>query len=711
MPASRPTRVPDSNILDLREVLAQQQAAVQRPRGRLRWRSTNRPPKEKKYHRPERPVIDWIKARREIVKFIVIIVMIGLPVGFVFGVVRVTRAAGDVAGLTKQGVTSLQHGGRAMAAYDAQGAITAFVTADATFVKAKTELSKAVWSQTRVASRLPVMGSKYRTAMSALTAAIELARAGQELSSSLVGVTPPATSGITIENSGSIQGSVGLLGPMLRQPQSFRRGLDHLLAAMTALADIQPADVPLEYRDMVTTWRQVSPLVIEPTGRGGQLADFLTALFAGDQTKEFLVAFQNHDELRPTGGFIGTFMLVKFDRGVFKVLDAPVTGPFDLTAQIPHTSLPPQPLLSIAPYWTFHDANWFLDVPTSSEFLMDFYAQARGFKPDGIVYLTPGLVESLLQLTGPIRPDGYGIDITADNFLRATEQQVEFNYDKALNNPKAFLIDLVPALLQALTKLDPTEGLLAAGVTIQHADQADLLFFSRDPATQKNIVDIGWSGRLLPASDDYLATITSNLGGGKTDRVIDESVDVIVTPQSQGLLHTVSITRHHGGVVGNQLTGANNRSFLRVYAPENAQFIDVTGNSPAGDFFQPAEPGAKPTPELLTAEGNVLLDQTGSVRITGESGRKTFGAWSLLQPGQTQTVIFRYTTPNTDNGRWSLVWQKQPGVPQRSWHVTYKPGGNNKVVEVIGDGGKVIDRQAVFTTNSDRHRTFGAVFR
>jgi hypothetical protein len=194
---------------------------------------------------------------------------------------------------------------------------------------------------------------------------------------------------------------------------------------------------------------------------------------------------------------------------------------------------------------------------------------------------------------------------------------------------------VVPALLQAVTKLDSTKGMLAAGVTLQHADQGDLLFYSAEQDIQKNITDIGWSGELVVAPDDYLATVTTNLGGGKTDRVIAESVNVTVTPQSQGLLHTVAITRHHGGESNDPLTGLTNRSFLRVYAPATAQFVDVKGNVTTGDLLMPAEAGARPTPELLAAEGTVLLDQTGMVRITNESGRKTFGAWSIIAPGQT----------------------------------------------------------------------------
>ncbi len=631
-----------------------------------------------------------------------------VPVGGVFGAVRMVRATADVERLARRGADDLRHGGQAMLDYDATGAQQAFSAAAQSLAAADEALRDAAWSQTRIVSRLPFVGKKYRTGLAAVGAAREIARAGSILAGSLVGVERPTDTGVTIKTGGITQASVGILGPMLRQPQSFRQGLDALVAALDQLATIESNNVPSEYRETVRAFQQVKPYFTTPAGRGDQLADVLTALFAGDVTKEFLLVFQNHDELRPTGGFIGTFMMVKFEQGVFKVLDAPVTGPFDLSAQNPKTALPPQPLLAVAPYWTFHDANWFLDVPTSSEFLLDFYAQARGFKPDGIIYLTPGLVESLLRITGPLRPDGYGVDISAENFVRATEEQVEFHYDKALNNPKKFLLDLVPTLITALAKLDAAEAMLAAGVTLQHADQADLLLYSRDESAQSAIATIGWSGRLLETEDDYLAVVNSNLGGGKTDRVIDYRIEVTVMPEAQGLLHEVKIIRRHNGETENTLTRHTNRSFIRVYAPASAQFVGVSGARDPAGFFMPGASGAELTPELMVAEGSVLMDQASGVRITGESGRKTFGAWSELAVGETQTLTFSYTTPLPTDGRWALVWQKQPGVPQQDWQLTFKSGEKQRLREVVGDG-KITSGRAMFTTTSDQHRALGVV--
>lgn len=711
MPSSRQKNVPDSNILDLRQLLASETTPARRtPRAASWLRRRSQPTADPILHDalPTRR-FEWPRLRREVLKFIIAVAIVGVPVVGVYASLRVLRAANATEALATTGAAALQRGGAAIVAYDSDAAAAAFAEAENTFSAAEATLQGAVWSQTRLASRVPVVGKKFQTGLAAIRAARHIVKAGAILSTSLTGVRP-ATSGVTIETSGVVQGSVGVLGPMLRQPQSFRQGLASLMTALEELRSVDANAVPPVYAEFVRTWQQLEPFITEPDGRGEHLADFLTGMLAGDETKEWLIVFQNHDELRATGGFIGTFMMVKFEKGVLKVLDAPVTGPFDLSVQIPQTSLPPQPILAVAPYWTFHDANWFLDVPTSSQFLLDFYEQARGFKPNGIIYLTPGLIESLLRITGPVRPEGYGVDITADNFVRATEEQVEFKYNKALNNPKKFLLDMVPTLMTALTKLDATEGMLAAGVTLQHADQADLLFYSDDTTTQTSIRDLGWSGALAKAPDDFLAVVTSNLGGGKTDRVIDESVAVTVTPEARGLVHTVKITRRHSGLPSDPLAGLTNRSFIRVYAPRTAQFIKVEGASSTSGMFQPPAENTVPSPELLAAEGTVLIEQAGSVRLTEETGRKTFGAWSVLPAGLTKTLTFTYTTPLPANQTWTLVWQKQPGAPRRTWTVTYQPGGNQSVRDVIG-GGERVGGAAKWQTNSDQTRVFGVVTR
>ena len=54
-----------------------------------------------------------------------------------------------------------------------------------------------------------------------------------------------------------------------------------------------------------------------------------------------------------------------------------------------------------------------------------------------------------------------------------------------------------------------------------------ILFYFFDPHLQQTIENYGWSGEIKKATWDYLMVVDTNIGGGKTDRVIKEKIDSI----------------------------------------------------------------------------------------------------------------------------------------------------------------------------------------
>ncbi len=660
-----------NNVLDLRQVAEDRARQEKRPRRKFpRWSGTKHAASPT--HNPSRSRFDRTRFLRETAKFVV---LVGVVSGCVWGGWKIVQAAGTVGRVqdqAKQALQTLQAAGQALSQNQPKTAGQKFGQAANELQTAETTLRHDFGLPLSVVRTVPWAGSRVRSAEALLSAGREASEAGR-LASDLIAAAPPVDPLPQVNTKGIISGNLGFLTPLLAQPDRLEPVIAHIEAARDALHQVQLGAVPAAYREQFHAWQLADASLIGSSTRLHDVVTLLTGLFGQAKPQEYLVVFENNDELRATGGFIGTFLLVKFDRGTFKVLDAPVTGPFDLTAQIPHTSLPPEPILSVAPYWTFHDANWFFDVPTSSDFLLDFYEQARGFRPQGVIYLTPALVEDLLRLTGPITPQGYQTEITADNFVRATELQVEFGYDIALNNPKEFLLDLIPALFKAMTKFTAPEALQAVAITLTQAAESNVLITSRATAVQDAVTRLGWDGALVtPKTGDSLAVVDTNLGGGKTDRVIDTAVAVTADIKSDVVNYTVAVHRQHHGQTDDPLTGQTNRDFIRVYAPASATFKNVSGAAtlPAGFYMTPADETQR-SKKLDQAEGKILVEPDRGLRITEESGRKVFGAWSLLAPGKSDTLTFTFSTPRTDTD-WSLTWQKQPGAPSRDWQVTAK---------------------------------------
>lgn len=663
---------PDPNVLDLRRlVLEQREAEEQKKHHRAPSWKISRPSRTRPtpLHRPRIVRRNWTMFRRELLKFMVVISIVCVIGGFATFANAALNATKTTTTDARSGITALQSGFSAMGGGNGAAAVTAFHLASKQFDQAAKELNDGLPVTLR---NLPVINPKYDAARRLLADAKRIADAGATLSATLPETTP-VHAAVQITNDGIIQGSVGVLTTLLQQRDVFAQSLSQTVAAVSDIAAIPAKDVPSSMRPQFIELQRLYSGLVGDKATLDNLTNFLLNLFAPEKSQEYLVVFQNNDEIRATGGFTGTFLLVQFEKGTFKVLDAPGNGPFALSDVIAKGNLPPQPILSIAPYWTFHDANWFLDVPTSAKAMIEFYKQDRGFAPDGVMYLTPSVMEDLLRVTGPIRPEKYGVDITAENFVQATEQQVQFKYDKALNNPKQFLIDLVPMMLTKLSQLSSPDALRALALTLKHGTQNDLLFYSSVAAQQKNIVGLGWDGSIDTSKSDYLAVVDTNLGGGKTDRSIEEQIDANVVVDGPVVRHTVTVKRKHNGTTGDILTGTTNRDFLRVYTPANAQLVSIVGATvPKSDWFQTPTTGATAPLLLQQGEGQVLVDSANGIRVTHESGKTVFGSWSQIAPGEEQTIVVTYTTPISADKEWKLIWQHQPGaVPVRKWNLTY----------------------------------------
>lgn len=679
-----PTPRPDPNVLDLRKLAAERRLAAEHGRTWSR-RPSRTSVSSQPLTRPTAPPRDWVRFRRELWKFGVVIGVVGVLSGLTIITTSALRAKHAIEQQASTGAHEFQLGLAHLGAGQSAEAEKSFTAARDAFTQARstTDRSFPAWLE-----RAPLVGVRLATGKNIITTGRDIADAGQRLSA-LLPATIPSQPAVTIQSDGIIQGSFGVLPAVLERREDFVAVVGQAVQSLNTLSSLPPSAFPKAYREQAVTWQRLVHGLVGTGDTLEQITNVLLAFVAPKTEKEFLVIFQNNNELRPTGGFPGTYLLVQFSKGGFKILDAPGNGPYALSDLVAKKNLPPQPLLSLVPFWTFHDANWYLDVPSSAKTLLEMYAQDRGFTPDGVMFLTPSIMEDLLRITGPIRPDKYAVDITAENFVAATEQQVEFGYDKAKNNPKQFLIDLVPLMLMNVAQLDAPNAVRAAAITLKHAQQQDMMFYSGDAETQHVFSSLGWDGGLLTNTEDYLAVVDTNLGGGKTDRTMDENVSVEISENNGMLQHEVTIRRQHNGVGGSPLNTMTNKSFIRVYAPASAQFISVTGASqPTVDFFKTPEPGSVALASMKEYEGQTLYDANNGIRITNENGKKVFGAWSMIEVGKTQTLTFTYTTPLPTDDTWSFDWQHQPGAPMREWKVAFTaPKG--KAIRSVDASGQV----------------------
>ncbi len=164
--------------------------------------------------------------------------------------------------------------------------------------------------------------------------------------------------------------------------------------------------------------------------------------------KNILVLFENNNELRPTGGFMGTFGSMEIRDGAIGKIN--VSSIYDLDGQLIPVIQPPQPVLNLGGRWYLRDSNWFADFPFSAEKISQFYEMEGGETPDLIIAMTPDLIIDWLKIVGPVSLPNYGLTLTADNFVEQTQAQSTLSNNLPTNSPKQVFVDLVPSRLHKL---------------------------------------------------------------------------------------------------------------------------------------------------------------------------------------------------------------------------------------------------------------------
>jgi len=174
------------------------------------------------------------------------------------------------------------------------------------------------------------------------------------------------------------------------------------------------------------------------------------------EPKTFLVLFLNNTEIRPGGGFIGTYSVVRVDRGDPEMLKTEGTEILDYSTAGENLPAPPKPLKDfiLVDKWYFRDSNWSPDFKIAAEKSLEMYKLEQGIEADNIdvvVAFTPTLIEELLKITGPINVRGE--EFNYQNFLEKVQYEVEYGFaPKGVprSDRKGILGDMTKELIKKL---------------------------------------------------------------------------------------------------------------------------------------------------------------------------------------------------------------------------------------------------------------------
>lgn len=468
---------------------------------------------------------------------------------------------------------------------------------------------------------------------------------------------------------------VSLLSFFVQAKDPLAQARESLSRAEKELALVRIDDLPAEKKEKFLLVRTSLPSVLALLSGFEKNEVLIEELLGGNGPRTYLFLLQNNHEMRATGGFIGTYALVDINEGVIRRFF--VDGIFNPDGQLKENIIPPKPIQKISAGWSLHDSNWFPDFPASAEKAISFYEKTGGPTVDGVITLTPTIMQKLLAVVGPIAMPQYGITVDADNFIPVLQEQVEVKYDKELNQPKKILADLTQMLIEKVFALQNREMLgRIAGALVDGLNEKHMLLYMRHAETQVLIDEVGWSGRMLDTPKDYLSVIHSNINGYKTDGVINERIEHKASIEQDGsIVDTVKVTRTHtGGDTPYEWWNKVNADYVRIYVPKGSELLSSQGTT----WEFPAPPldyerlGFKEDADVKREESTLRVDEKTGIRVSEDAGKTVFGAWVYVSPKESVTITFQYRLPfridttllkKGEAQSYSMLFQKQSGSP------------------------------------------------
>lgn len=451
--------------------------------------------------------------------------------------------------------------------------------------------------------------------------------------------------------------------------QDYQDAINRFKQGVGALQAVQvDGNLPLEYKDKLGK-------ISQPLGLLSNLIDITPTLFGFNGLRTYLILFQNNFELRPGGGFIGSYGLLRFENG--KIIDLTIHDVYDADGKLKAEVVPPFALRRFmgAPHWFMRDSNFSPDFSRSASQAASFLKLETNQNVDGVIGIDVSFLSSLLEATGPIRLPDYNKTLTKDNFYLETQSQVENNFFPGSTQKKDFLRAAETELLKRLQEHRFSYTSLV-NVLTKAVVQKHLLFAFPDPKTQKIFSINDLSGeigeRRQVKSGVFLDTVgisEANIGQNKVNYYLKRIFAQEVFIDGEGIVtEQLKITYSNTSAPKDPFSGEY-KAYLQLIV---AQGTVLTGVQIDG---QDIEITPAITNENIYLAKSFVAPKGLEVNETSEKGRSLYGFIIRVPQTKTKEVILSYRLEKRapiDSQVWeyNLLAIKQPGTLSDPYSLT-----------------------------------------
>ncbi|MBP9691679.1 DUF4012 domain-containing protein [Candidatus Woesebacteria bacterium] len=407
----------------------------------------------------------------------------------------------------------------------------------------------------------------------------------------------------------------------------------------------------------------------------------LDSIFARDSEKKYLLLFANNMELRPGGGFIGSFAIA--DVANYNVRRVTVYDVYDADGQLTSRIEPPRAISEYLnqPFWYLRDSAFTGDFPTNVAQAEVFLAEEMNESEfDGAMLITTTAVKTILSAVDALYIPDYKESITADNFYMKAQLYAEESFFPGSLQKKSFLSSVMNQMMLGLPSARPQVLLEKVQTSL---DQKQIVMFSRDDALQQMLESNYWAGSMLEPTcpqaqkdtcvPDFLYQLDANLGINKANFFIQRPTSLKVHIDSKGTItNTLEITYRNDSLEG-IFPGGPYKNYFQVHLAPNTQVQSVKVDGTDLDLYD---------------ESNFSY--------------KTVGFLMTVAPQEKKVVRIVYRLPTTivdGKGMYQLILQKQVGSPNYDFSIAVDVPQNMEItrhnLSPLAEGNEILYNTSV----------------
>ena len=239
----------------------------------------------------------------------------------------------------------------------------------------------------------------------------------------------------------------------------------------------------------------------------------------------YIIVLQNSQEIRATGGFMGSFARLHLNHG--QIEDLIIEDIYEPTGQFTgFVEAPPgvKEYLSGGQGMRLPDSNWHPDFPSSAQQILHYFALGKQQSIEGVFAINLDLLEDILKITGPLYLADSKVTINKNNLAELARENRK-DFFPGSQEKTNFLAEAFNQIKFKLSDLNEEQKIQLVQLLIDSLENKNIQLYSNHSTTQDIFEKYNLAGELKKQPDKItLMLVESNVGINKANKGIEREI-------------------------------------------------------------------------------------------------------------------------------------------------------------------------------------------